>query len=369
MVFLGQYLFSSAIIIESNPIITNRNMKIKEHIPLSKHSTMRLGGKARFFATVKSREDIAKAAAWAKEYRQPVVMIGKGSNIVWTDIGFDGLVLVNELKRFEIFKEDDTNVFVTAGSGELWDDVVAKTVKKGFSGVETLSLIPGTTGAAPVQNIGAYGQEIRNVLVNVEAYDRQAESIVTIPNLDCRFGYRTSRFKSEDKGRFLISAITLHLTTNMLSPPFYDSLQAYLTQNKVTDYSVKNIRNAVVAIRSSKLPNPDKIANNGSFFENPIVTISKLKSLQKTFPSIYFWDLGNGTAKLSAAWMMDAAGFKDYHDPATGMGTWPLQSLVLINEKAKTTRQLIEFRQMIVVKIRYLFGIELVQEPELLGTL
>lgn len=345
------------------------SMKIKENVSLAKHSTMRLGGNARFLSEVTSRKDVVEAVSWANQYKLPIVMIGSGSNIVWTDNGFEGLVLVNNIRRFETFKEDKGNTYITVGSGEIWDDVVKRTTKKGLSGIEALSLIPGTAGATPVQNIGAYGQEIKDTLVSVEAYDRQSNTFVIIPNVDCKFGYRTSRFKTNDKDRFFITAVTLHLNKTALKPPFYESLQTYLTKHRIKKFSPKVIRKAVVAIRSSKLPNPAKVANNGSFFANPIITNAKLKSLQKTYPNIVFWDLKNGYAKLSAAWLIERAGFKDFHDPETGMGTWPLQPLVLVNEHAETTRNLIEFRQKIVIKVRYMFGIVLEQEPELLGKL
>jgi UDP-N-acetylmuramate dehydrogenase len=344
-------------------------IKINQNVSLTKYSTMRLGGLARFLAIAKSRQDIASAVSWASKNNLPLIMIGEGSNIVWGDKGFSGLVIVNRIKQLKIFKEDDGNIFVTIGAGEVWDDVVKKTVKKGLSGIESLSLIPGTAGATPVQNVGAYGQEIADTLVSVEAYDRKSNTFVNIPKIDCEFGYRTSRFKTKDKSRFLISGLTLHLKTDNPKPPFYESLQKYLDQQRITKYDPATIRKAVVAIRSSKLPNPKKVANNGSFFANPIVDATVFKSIQRSYPDIPNWPQKDGRFKLSAAWMIDAAGFKSFADPETGISTWPLQSLVLVNVSAKSTRQLIEFRQKIIVKVRYMFGVTLEQEPELIGDL
>ena len=342
-------------------------MRIKNDVSLTKYSTMRLGGLARHLVVVTSREDVAEAVAWAAKQQMPIVMVGIGSNIVWTDKGFPGLVLVNRIKRFDIFKEDGDHTYITVGSGENWDDIVKRTVKKKLSGIESLSLIPGTAGATPVQNVGAYGQEISNVLVNVEAYDRQANTYVIIPRVDCGFGYRSSRFNTHDKGRFLITALTLHLTRTNPKPPFYPALDTYLSERGITAFTPKVIREAVIAIRSSKLPDPQVVANNGSFFANPIISPEKFKNLAKMYPNVSHWQLSNGWVKISAAWLIEMAGYKDFHDTDTGMATWPWQPLVLVNEHAKTTNDLIEFRQKIIVKVRYLFGITLVQEPELLG--
>lgn len=342
-------------------------MKIQQNIKLDKYSTMRLGGMANFLATVKNRQDVVSAVAWAERYNLPVVMIGDGSNIIWSDKGFPGLVIVNKITGFRIFKEDDGNIFVTVGSGENWDSVVKRTVKKGLSGIEALSLIPGTAGATPIQNVGAYGQEIADTLVVVEAYDRKSKTFVNIPKVDCQFGYRTSRFKAKDRGRFLITGLTLHLVKDSLKPPFYNALQRYIDDHKITSFSPTVIRKAVIDIRSSKLPDPKKVANNGSFFANPVVPDKVFKSISAKFPNIPNWPQSDGTVKLSAAWMIEIAGFKGFIDPETGMSVWPLQPLVLVNSSAKSTRDLIEFRQKIIVKVRYLFGITLEQEPELLG--
>lgn len=342
-------------------------IKINENVSLAKFSTMRLGGPARYLATAKTRQDVLEAVSWVDARRLPLVVIGGGSNIVWSDNGFPGLVLVNAIKGYKYFEEGEGNVYLTIGAGEVWDQVVGKTVKKGLSGIEALSLIPGTAGATPVQNVGAYGQEIAQALVSVEAFDRRSNTFVIIPKVDCRFSYRNSRFKTKDKGRFIITALTLHLTSEPMKPPFYDSLQAYLDEHKVKAFTPKAIREAVIDIRRGRLPDPKKVANNGSFFANPIVDARNYKKIVEAYPSIPGWPQRDGHYKLSAAWMIEMAGFRGFADPETGMAIWPNQSLVLINQKARSTRQLIEFKQKIVVKVRYMFGVTLEQEPELIG--
>lgn len=341
-------------------------MFILENVPLSGYSTMRLGGMAAYLTDINNRSEISEALAWADARQLPVLMIGSGSNIVWKDEGFPGLVMVNKINLFETFNEDETNLYVTVGAGEIWDDVVARTVNMDYSGLEQLSLIPGTTGATPIQNVGAYGREISDVLVTVEAFDRTTGQLTTIPASDCAFGYRTSRFKTTDKGRFFITTVTFHLTKTNPIPPFYQTLQEYLDGHNIQTYTPKNIREAVIAIRQAKLPDPKLIANNGSFFANPVIDEGEFGSLHTDYPDIKYWHMDDGKVKISAAWLIEKAGFKAFQDAETGMATWPAQPLVLVNEHAAHTADLLKFRQKIIDTVKAKFGIELEQEPELL---
>ncbi len=189
---------------------------------------------------------------------------------------------------------------------------------------------------------------------------------MNIPSFECDFSYRNSRFKSTDRGRFLITAITLHLRHGNPQPPFYQALERFLTDNNITSYSPQVIRDAVIAIRQSKLPDPALVANNGSFFANPLIDEGTFAQLQADFPDVPHWPTADGRIKIPAAWLLEQAGFKDFHDPQTGMGTWPAQPLVLVNEEAKTTAQLLMFRAKITDAVRDKFGISLEQEPEIL---
>ena len=341
-------------------------MNILENVDLSKYSTMRLGGKARYLTDVTTRLEIEEAVNWAVEHQMPPLMIGGGSNIFWRDEGFDGLVIVNKIMGYQDFEEDETNHYLTVGAGENWHSVVERSVAAGLSGIEALALIPGTVGATPIQNVGAYGQEISEVLVSVEAYDLHTRSYLTIPASDCGFGYRTSRFKTTDRDRFLISGLTLHLMKQNPSPPFYRALADYFTTNSINAYTPQIVMYSVIDIRSNKLPDPGKVANNGSFFANPIIDDGQLTEIQADYPIIPHWPTDEGTIKIPAAWLIEQAGFKDFHDAETGMATWPKQPLVLINENAKTTADLLKFKQKIVDAVQEKFGITLMQEPELL---
>jgi UDP-N-acetylmuramate dehydrogenase len=348
-------------------------MKIQTDVPLQEFSTMRLGGRVKYMVEITKRTEVEEAVAWAVEHTAPPLMIGSGSNIIWRDEGFDGLLLVNKIMGYEEFAEDDLNTYLTIGAGENWDSVVERSVKAELTGIEALSLIPGTAGGTPVQNVGAYGQEIADTLVSIEAYDLHNRIFTTIPAAECGFGYRTSRFKTTDRDRFLITGLTLHLLKKNPVPPFYRALAEYLaTNHKNKSYTPADIRKAVIDIRSHKLPDPAKIANTGSFFANPIIDEGMLAQLQADYPDIPHWQTNEGQtsdegmAKIPAAWLIEKAGFKDFHDKNTGMATWPKQPLVLINEHAKSTADLMNFKQTIVGAVEKKFQITLVQEPELL---
>lgn len=344
----------------------NAGMNIQQNVSLKDHSTMRLGGTAAYMAEIHDRYELAEAIAWAEQQSIPVMMIGDGSNIVWRDEGYPGLLLVNKILRFEEQQEDDENYYVTVGAGENWDSVVARTVAKGMTGIEALSLIPGTTGATPVQNVGAYGQDISQTLVTAEVYDRQAKQTINLQNFECAFGYRTSRFKTADKGRFFITAVTLHLLHKNPGPPFYGAVQQYFDEHSIKDYTPAAVREAVISIRSSKLPDPAQVANNGSFFANPVIEEWQFRELSDTYNTIPHWPVDDNHVKIPAAWLLEQAGFKDIHDTETGMGTWPAQPLVLVNEHAVSSAQLAAFRDKIIKTVQEKFGITLMQEPELL---
>jgi UDP-N-acetylmuramate dehydrogenase len=340
-------------------------MHPQQNVPLNNYSTMRLGGNASYLLDINHPGQISEAIKWAEDKSLPVVMIGGGSNIIWSDEGFKGLVLVNKILRFDLQK-NGSGGFLTVGAGEPWDSVVARTVDEGFSGIEQLSLIPGSTGATPIQNVGAYGREIADALVCVQAYDTQEQKMVTIDKTDCQFSYRNSRFKSTEKGRFLITSITLTLSKDPPMPPFYASLESYLSEHDIREYTSQNIRDAVIAIRSSKLPDPAKVANCGSFFKNPVIPLDQLRELREQYPGIKYWETDENKAKVSAAWLLEDLGLKDYHDEQTGMATWPKQPLVFVNEHAQNTKALITFRDSVAKSAKEKFGISLEQEPELI---
>lgn len=340
---------------------------LQENVSLKNYSTMRLGGNARYLCEVQDYHDIPTIVDWADSQQLLVIMIGDGSNIIWKDEGFPGVVIINRIPGFDI-QDQGEQQFVIAGAGENWDEVVERSVANGLSGIEQLSLIPGTAGATPIQNVGAYGREIADVLVCVQAYDRTEKKMVVLPKTECGFGYRTSRFKAADKGRFFITSITLSLEKNRPSPPFYAVLAAYLKNNGIaqSDVTSKIIRDAVIAIRSEKLPDPKQVANCGSFFHNPIIPMLQLEEIKDQYPGIMYWQVGDDQAKISAGWLLEQLGFKGYHEPNTGMYVWDKQALVFVNESATQTAQLLAFRDAVMKAVKDKFNVDLVQEPELL---
>jgi len=340
-------------------------MNVSEGVSLTTYSTMGLGGTAAYLTEVTSRTEVIEAVAWANQKQLPMIMIGGGSNIVWRDEGFNGLVIVNKIMGFNI-QINGGEYDVTVAAGESWDSVVARTVEAGLTGIEALSLIPGTAGATPIQNVGAYGQEISQSLISLEAYDTQTGEFVTIGQADCGFSYRNSRFKSGDRGRYLITLIDLKLSKANPGPPFYASVQAYFDNRGITDVTPAKLRQAVIEIRRAKLPDPAVVHNTGSFFANPIIDREQYDKLIKQFVDLPSWELVNDSVKLSAAWLIEQAGFKDFHDNETGMATWPQQPLVLVNEHARSTADLLAFKQKIIDSVQAKFGITLVQEPEML---
>jgi len=326
---------------------------------------MRLGGPAAYLAHVYSPSDVEEGIAWAEARNLPVIMVGGGSNIIWRDEGFPGLVLVNRIPGYDLAGEGD-QVILTVGAGEAWDSVVARSVAAGAAGIERLSLIPGTAGATPVQNVGAYGQEIADVLVSVEAFDRRAGRFVRIPAAECGFGYRRSRFNQADRGRFFITALTLRLVREQPKPPFYPSLGRYLEEQGLTRPTVQQVRDAVIAIRRARLPDPACVANCGSFFRNPIVPARQAAELLRRYPDMPHWPLPGDRVKLAAGWLIDQAGLRGVSDPETGMGTWPAQALVLVNHRAGSTADLLRFKEKVQEEVLRRFGVALEQEPELL---
>lgn len=341
-------------------------MKILNNISLANYSTMRLGGTAAHLAEVTSRDDLPEALTWAEERKLPVIMIGGGSNVYWRDEGFEGLVLVNRIMGYEDVVAGDDTHYITIGAGEPWDSVVERTVEAGLTGIEALSFIPGTAGGTPVQNVGAYGQRISDTLTTVEAYDRQVNQFVTIPVDDCAFGYRTSRFKYADKGRFFITNITLQLRKGNPEPPFYIAVQDYFNAHNIHTWSPAILRETVIAIRKVKLPDPAVVANNGSFFANPVIEEDEATRLRDAFPTMPIWPGDGETFKIPAAWLIEQVGLKDFHDTETGMATWKNHALVLVNEHAQNAGDLLKFKQKIVDTVHDKFGITLEHEPELL---
>ena len=336
-------------------------MDIHTNIPLKNLTTMKLGGPAQFFAEVHTVQELHELHQDAQTKNIPVFILGGGSNVIGRDEGFTGLVIRMKIPGFDVIADDLNSTTIKVGAGEIWDDIVKRTVDMRLSGIEAMSAIPGTCGAAPVQNIGAYGQEVADTLVSLEAYDSQTHTIVTLENADCEFSYRHSIFRGSQQGRYVITSITLKLSKSLPAPPFYESLQSYFEQHSISVYTQQTVRDAVIAIRSDKLPDPKITPNTGSFFKNAIIETWQLNDLKTTYPTIKAFDMGNGTVKVPTGWLIDTAGLKG--QLLHGMRVNEKNALVLINESAASYADLAAAREEIIGKVRDMFRIQIEQEP------
>lgn len=336
-------------------------MDIHTNIPLKNYTTMKLGGNARFIADILKPEDIPPLLDKAAQQSLPVAILGGGSNTIIRDEGYNGVVLRIRIPGITTIAEELNAVTIKIGAGELWDNVVKYTVDLRLTGIEAMSAIPGTAGAAPVQNVGAYGQEVADTLVSLEAYDTETHQFVTLTNEDCQFSYRNSIFRDEAQGRYIITSITLKLSKNLPSPPFYEALQRYLDANHLTTYTHQVIRDAVMAIRKDKLPDPTERPNTGSFFKNAIIESWQLPEIQSIDPDVPFYDMGDGRYKIPTGWLIEKTGLKG--QLLHGMRVHDKNALVLINESATSYADLAEARDEITTAVRDIFRIEISQEP------
>ena len=336
-------------------------MDVMTNISLKQYTTMKLGGEARYMATADSASDVVSLYRNARKENLPIFVLGGGSNVITHDEVFEGIVLLNKIKGFEVISETDETTDVKIGAGEVWDEVVEKAIGLGLQGIEAMSGIPGTAGAAPVQNVGAYGQEIADTLISLEAYDSKTDTIVTISADECDFSYRNSIFRDKEKGRYCILNITLRLNKAEPKPPYYASLQKYIDENDIREVNLSVIRVAVLNIRSEKLPDPAELPSAGSFFKNALVEKWKLEELQKEYSDIPNYAMSDGRYKIPTGWLIDKAGLRGYR--SHGMRVYEKNALVLVNDSATGYDDLAAIREEIVQIVFDKFGIKIEQEP------
>ncbi len=341
-------------------------MDAHTNTPLSNYTTMRLGGVAKYFIDVETIDDIDRVVRQAHDQKIPMYVLGGGSNTIARDEGFDGVVIRNRLMGFEVVADENFTTTIRVGAGEDWDETVKKTVDMNLSGIEALSGIPGTVGASPVQNIGAYGQEVGDVIVNVEAYDTTTQQVVSLTPEDCNFTYRHSIFRGEAYERYIITAVSMELRKAAQEPPFYDALQRYFDEHGITEYSPKTIREGVLAIRFDKLPDPSTHPNSGSFFKNALIETWLLNDLKNTYPDMPSYDMPNDLHKVPTGWLIEKCGFKG--QVLHGMRVHDKNALVLINESATSYSDLEAAMQEIIAKVQDTFRITIEREPLLLAS-
>lgn len=338
-------------------------MQIQENISLRLYNSFGIEAKAAKFSSFSNAEDLEELLAANPDDRK--LILGGGSNMLFT-ADFNGLVLKNEVKGITELHEDSEYVYIKAGAGENWHQFVQYCIERNWAGLENLSLIPGNVGASPMQNIGAYGVEIDDVFWNLEAWHIQDKKLVNFTNSDCAFGYRDSVFKNKYKDQFVILSVTYQLRKKPRFNTSYGAIEKELEKMDVQELSIRAIADAVINIRSSKLPNPADIGNAGSFFKNPSVSQEKYWQLQTLHPSIVGYTNADGSIKLAAGWLIEQCGpgegisWKGYrHGNA---GCHGKQALVLVNYGNASGNELYELSEEIVQSVNNKFGVLLERE-------
>jgi len=338
-------------------------MKILTNISLKPFNTFHIDVNAKYFAEVASTEELLQLLSSDKYFTENKLFLGSGSNILFTK-DFDGLVIKLKISEIKIISENNENAFVQAGSGVEWDGFVKYCVDKGFGGVENLSLIPGTVGAAPIQNIGAYGVEIKEIIESVTFIKLDTLKKVTLYGKDCNFGYRESIFKNELKNNFAIVSVLFRLNKNPQPNLEYSALREYSDKQNNGKLSLNDIRKTVISIRKTKLPDPNQIGNAGSFFKNPIITENKFQEIKKKFPELKGYPNGKNKIKISAGWLIEKCGLKGKR--IGDVGIHPKQALVIVNYGTATGEEILNFSETVKQKVKSEFDIKLINEVNII---
>lgn len=338
-------------------------MNISSNISLKPYNTFGIDASAKYFSSVQSIDQIQELLKTTEYKNNDHLILGGGSNLLITK-NVEALVIKNDLKGIEIVKETADSVYVKCAGGEVWHEFVMWCINKNYGGLENLSLIPGCTGASPMQNIGAYGVEIKDTFFELEAIHTQTGEMKTFSKSECEFGYRESVFKRQFKNQFIIASVTFQLSK---APTFhieYGAIKQELDAMNISTLSIKAISQAVINIRSSKLPNPKEIGNAGSFFKNPEVPASIYEDLKTHFPNIIAYPLENSNYKLAAGWLIEQSGLKGYR--VGDAGVHKLQALVLVNYGHATGNEIYDLSTHVLHTVKEKFGVELEREVNII---
>lgn len=335
---------------------------IQENISLKPYNTFGIDVRSRYFSEIFTLQQLAELGSQPIFKEVPLLVIGGGSNLLFTE-DFKGLVIKVSIPGLA-YAVDDENIIVTAGAGVVWNDLVNYSVANGFAGMENLSLIPGTAGASPIQNIGAYGVELKDIFDSCMAYEIATGEMRRFEHADCHFAYRDSIFKNELKGKYIITAVSFKLQHKAEVHIQYGAIQAELIKRNITEPGIADIAKVVAEIRVSKLPDPSTIGNAGSFFKNPVIAAAEHASLRTAFPELVSYPVANGAFKLAAGWLIEYCGFKGVVVGETG--TWKNQALVLVNHGQATGKEVYSFSERIIDTVRSTFGVNLEREVNIL---
>ena len=337
-------------------------MHIQENYSLKTYNTFGLDAKARYFVDIQSTKDL-KAVLKLKTHSK-LFFLGGGSNMLLTK-DLDALVVHINLKGKEIISQTDNEVYIKVNAGENWHEFVLWCLDNNFGGVENMSLIPGNVGTAPIQNIGAYGVELKDVFVSCETIEIETVTKRTFTKEQCNFGYRNSVFKQDQKGKHVIINVTFKLTKNNHElKTSYGAITSELEKQNITSPSIKDVSNAVIAIRSSKLPDPKEIGNSGSFFKNPVISKKQFIELQENFPEIPNYIVSDSEVKIPAGWLIEKAGFKG--KTFDNYGVHKSQALVLVNYGGAQGKDILKLSKIIQNTIKTIFDIKLEAEVNII---
>jgi UDP-N-acetylmuramate dehydrogenase len=338
-------------------------MLITTNISLKPYNTFGIDASSKYFTSIQSLEHIRELFESSVYKSNERLILGGGSNLLITK-NINALVIKNDLKGIEVVKETTDSVFVKCAAGEAWHDFVVFCISKNYGGLENLSLIPGCTGASPMQNIGAYGVEIKDTFYELQAIHMETGEMKTFSNRDCEFGYRESVFKRKLKDQFIITSVTFQLSKQPVFHIEYGAIKQELDAMKISDLSIQSISQAVINIRSSKLPNPKEIGNAGSFFKNPEVSASEFERLKNEFSNLVAYPLDNGNYKLAAGWLIEQSGLKGYRKGDAGVHK--LQALVLVNYGAATGNEIYDLSTHVLQTVKTKFGVDLEREVNII---
>lgn len=338
-------------------------MKIQKDYDLTNLNTFHIKAKAKFFVEINSEQDFLDLVKTEEFKNNRKLFIGGASNILFTKDFFDGIVICNRLKGIEIIKEDENHVWIKAMGGEWWNDLVLFCVGRNLWGIENLALIPGTVGAAPVQNIGAYGIEVKDLIENIEAFNLETGEKKVFSKLECEFGYRDSVFKNKLKDKYFITAVVFKLGKKENKNINYKALQDYLKENNLEIKTSKDVSTAISEIRKSKLPDPKVLGNAGSFFKNVYIDVEKLNELKKDYPDMPAFD-EEGRIKIPAGWLIEECGWKG--KKIGNVGVHEKQALVLVNHGGASSQEVLDLVKQIIDSVYEKFGLKITPEVNLI---
>ncbi|PST84385.1 UDP-N-acetylenolpyruvoylglucosamine reductase [Pedobacter yulinensis] len=338
-------------------------LNITENESLKTKNTFGIDVRARRFVLLTEEEMLPAFFAAGGLSQRPLLVLGGGSNILFTK-DFEGLVVQVAIKGLEREDLPGGDVLVTAGAGVVWNDFVQYAVSEGLAGAENLSLIPGTVGASPVQNIGAYGVELKDIFEDCTAFDLETGTFRLFDNAACRFGYRDSIFKQELKNRVLITKVRFRLKKAAAVNISYGAIAAELSKRGINNPGIKDVSQVVSEIRVSKLPDPSTIGNAGSFFKNPVIEKYEFAEVVAKHPEVVHYPTADGRIKLAAGWLIEQCGWKGKVVGHTG--TWKNQALVLVNHGGATGKEILDFSAAVISSVKEVFGIELEREVNIL---